>query len=65
MTSLSSHEKREALLQGKTHTSCLLHSSEKTGKKGLTVCDFPDEARSTQRNHPLLCQRVRDQALLR
>jgi hypothetical protein len=36
--------KREAFLQGKTNTSCLLHSSEKNGKKGLTVCDFPGEA---------------------
>src|SRR6516164_5134689 len=41
--------KREALLQAKKNTSCLLHSSEKNGQKGLAVCDFPDEARSTQR----------------
>ena len=46
--------KREAFSQGKTTTSCLLHSSEKNGKKGLTVCDFSDEARSTQQKHPLL-----------
>ena len=54
--------KREAFFQGKTHTSCLLYSSEKNGKKGLTVCDFPDNARSTQQNHPLLRTHVRDQA---
>jgi hypothetical protein len=56
--------KREAFLQGKTNTAVLLHSSEKNGKKRLMVCDFPDEVRSTQQNHPLFRKHVRDQTLL-
>jgi hypothetical protein len=31
-----------------------LHSPEKKGQKGLTVCNFPNEIRSIQWNHPLL-----------
>ena len=57
--------KRSYLVKGRANTSCLVHSSENNGKTGPKVCDFPGEARSPQRNLPLLRTHVRAQALRR
>jgi uncharacterized protein YjbI with pentapeptide repeats len=51
--------------QGRVNTSCLMHFSEKNGRKGPECIRLLNLVHSTQRNHRLLRTHVRAQALLR